>query len=680
MATVRITGPDGRTARLTIPDNAPPDVIEQKIAQIKTQWGGDEQKTAVPAEDPRVAALREPGMAQRALRGFPVINEALDEIGAAADSAINTVSGGYLGEDYDTSLQRRRNIQKKSDAENPVRNTVDAVLGAVATAPAIPFRAFVQGAGAIPGAVNTALNAVPWLAAQGFAGGEGGFENRVNNATETVKSGAPIALGLGGIGGAIAARLRGTPQNSVTAQAANLGIETPRFMDTGVAGRTIGAKLGALPFVGDDINAAVQSTREQAGQAAANIADNYAPGATPQGAGEALRGSLTNFAGPRAAAIQDRAYQAVNNAMPQGQPLPLMATRRAVAELERQGVEAASPLHAQAIAEVRDALARPNGLSFEGLTRLRTRIGTIRDNTIDPNNRTQQAGLSALYRGLTDDIQTAVATNGGQAGQQAWDRANAVARRVAERRDTAARLVGSEGDKAGEGIIDRVVAMASTKSSADAARLSQLRRTAGADQWREVSAAAIQRLGRNQSNQFSADIFLKNFRQLSPRGAQLLFRSTGQDDLYQALQQLSNVSESLQQFSRLGNPSGTGGVTALLSAIAGAATGNVGATAAIMVGGRGAGFLMSRPRVVRAMHRYARAYMTGYRGRRYQNATQAVPVSTSLALAKSVADETGEDPMIIMERINAWEAEQRSGQPADTGQSQQEPQPRNFDR
>lgn len=98
----------------------------------------DDGKVKVPDQDPRITALQEPGGAQRLLRGVPILGGALDEIGAGADAALDYVSGGRIGEPYDVGLERRRQAIRKSDAENPVRNTIEAVAGGVATAAAVP--------------------------------------------------------------------------------------------------------------------------------------------------------------------------------------------------------------------------------------------------------------------------------------------------------------------------------------------------------------------------------------------------------------------------------------------------------------------------------------------------------------------------------------------------------------
>ena len=614
-------------------------------------WSNDpvaEQKVKVPEQDPRITALQEPGGAQRLLRGVPVLGGALDEIGAGADAALDYVSGGRIGEPYDVGLERRRQAIRKSDAENPVRNTVEAVAGGVVSAAALPyFRPFgTNTGGVISSAANGGVNALLAAAPTAFTEGEGGFENRLQSAQDVSLPAIAFGTALGGAGQVAANRYGGTPQNSVTRDAQNLDIELPQFMEGYRPTESIAAKMGAIPFVGDDINRAVGRARTQTAASSRTIANAVSP-ANVQDAGDNVRNAMTARVGDGARAAQDRVYAPVNQAM-QNVVAPLNGTRQAAATLAAQQDAAASPLHQRAIAEVADALNRPQGLSFDGITRLRTRIGAMIDNGVDPENRTARAGLQAIYAGLTQDMEAAVTQQGGARAQALWQRANAVTRQIAERRDVVARIVGTDGDRAGEGIVDRIISLASTKSTADAARLGQARRAAGADAWRDLSANAIGRLGRNQSNEFSPDIFLKNFRQLSDEGRRVLFQSTGEPGLLLALQALANVSSRLQRFNKLGNPSGTGGVTALVGAL-GAVPYDGGITLATALGTRGIGALMSRPAIVRNVTAHAQAMERFLNGRM----TRAAISVSAARLADAVSKETGEEPAAIRSRIEA---------------------------
>lgn len=629
--------------------NAPESDIDAYIAsegatvdQVKTY-----RLAPQDTQDPRITELQKPGAAQRFLRGVPGLGGALDEIGAASDAAISWATGGRTGEPYDQALTRRRDAIAKSDAENPIRNTVEGVVGGVVSAASLPFlRPAGAGTGMTTQAANTAFNATLAAVPTGFTEGEGGFQNRVENAFNYGKTAAATGLVMGGALSRFQNAATGTPANSVARDAQNIGMTVPTFMEGGRASQNIASKLGAIPFVGDDINSAVANARNQSQQAVENISRTVSPNILAREAGDNASAAMQERVGAGARAVSDRVYEPVNRAMA-NVVAPLNNTRQAAQELLRQQNEATAPLHARAIGEIDAALNQPNGLSFEGMTRLRTRIGNMMDNAIDPENRTAAAGLNAIYGGLSRDMEAAIAQNGGPRAQQAWERANAITRQIAERRDVVARLVGAQGDKAGEGIVDKIVTMASTKSTADAARLGQARRIMGAEAWRGIAGNAIARMGRNQSNLFSPDIFLKNYTQLSHEGRRLLFQSTGDDNLLPALESLANVSQRLQAFNRLGNPSGTGGVTALLAALGGAATGDMFTVGATTLGGRGIGILMSRPAVVRAVTAHAQNMARFARDRR----TQAAMAATAANLARLIEQETGENRKEVELRI-----------------------------
>ena len=208
-------------------------------------WANDpvaDDKPKVPEQDERITDLQKPGAAQRMLRGVPVLGGFLDEIGAAGDAAVSYVTGGSAGEDYDTSLARRRETIKADDAAHPVRNTVEGFAGGLALSAGLPAAQVFSRGIANPGMLRTAgdaaLNAGLYSAGHGFAEGEGGLENRI----ETAKDYGKTAAVLGGVIGAGASRLanraQGTPANSVVRNADELGFQVPQFMEGGRPSRS----------------------------------------------------------------------------------------------------------------------------------------------------------------------------------------------------------------------------------------------------------------------------------------------------------------------------------------------------------------------------------------------------------------------------------------------------------
>lgn len=475
------------------------------------------------------------------------------------------------------------------------------IAGGLAVAPALPVTQMFTRGVLNPGMARTVAdataNATAYGAAAGFAAGEGGLENRIDSAKNAVAYAAP----LGAVGGAVASRyanrVQGTAPNSPLRDAQNIGVTLPQFMDGSAMPSMVASKMGAIPFVGDDINAAVRTARNETGDAALAIANRTGGGAGPQAAGEAVRDALVDWTDDGSRLVMDRVYQPVNTLM-NGINGPLNNTAAALNTIVGRQNEAANPaIGATAVREVMAAVQQ-GALSFNGLSALRTRVGSLLDDSLNPDSRVDRGALRAIYGALTRDMEDKVRTVGPRA-QGAWARANGIARQIAERRQALEAVVGKRGDATGESVVDRIVTMAGSKSSADAATLNQARRAAGGQVWSQVAGQAILRLGRNNANEFSPDTFVTKLAALSPEGRRLLFRSLGNPALERDLQSLYRVSQALQQFSRLGNPSGTGGVVALTGALGAAASGDMGATLATALAGRGVGNLMSRPGQVR---------------------------------------------------------------------------------
>lgn len=526
-----------------------------------------------------------------------------DEIGAGMNAAANFATGGRIGKPYDEALAYERAYDTAVENDQGMMAPALKIAGGLATVPVLPVAApFSRGIYA-PGMARTAgdaaLNAGAYSAIAGFGEGQGGFENRKNNALAAGAVGAP----LGAVGGAalsrMASRAQGTPIGSVVRDAQDVGVTLPQFMEGSQHARTVAAKMGAIPFVGDDINTAVNMARADTGRAAERLSARTGGGAGPQVAGEGVRDALVNWTTRGARAVQERAYRPVDTLM-RGRTGQLTETATEVQRLLNEAASANNnSIGAAAIREVYDAATNPNGLTFQGIRRLRTRVGGLIDDALNPDARTDRAALQAVYGALSRDMEDMIVRRGLRA-QMAWRRANNVARQVAERRDALTKVVGRDGGATGESVVDRIVRIAGSTSSGDAATLVQARRAAGPQVWRSVAGEAILRLGRNSADQFSPDTFVTKLSALSPAGRNMLFGSLNNPQLERQLNSLYNVSASLQQYSRLGNPSGTGGVAALVGALGAAASGDMGATLGTAVGGRLIGSHMSRPAQIQA--------------------------------------------------------------------------------
>lgn len=592
--------------------------LEMAKTTANAWWQNDpvaDAKPKIPEQDTRITELQKPGVAQRMLRGVPVLGGLLDEIGAAGDAAVNYVTGGASGEDYDTALARRRQAIKQDDAAHPVRNTLESLGGGLALSAGLPVAQMFSRGIAAPGMMRTAadaaLNAGAYSAAHGFTEGEGGLESRLETAKDAGTTGLVAGGIIGGAASGLANRAAPTPANSVLRNADELGFQLPQFMAGGQPSRTVAAKMASVPFVGDDINTAVVQARGNTAAAARNISDATAGGGGPTVAGEAVRDAITDWVGPGSRAVQERIYRPVNQAMANAAG-PLTHTSQEVQRLvNNQAAAANTNIGATAIREVENAVTQPNGMTFAGMQSLRSRIGSLLDDKLNPEVRADNAALKSIYGALSRDIEGLLRAAGPRA-TQAWQRANAINRQLAERREAVAKVVGSRGDATGESIVDRVVRFAGSTQTGDVRTLHQARIAAGPHAWRQVAGEAIMRLGRNSANEFSTDTFVTKLSGLSPHGRRILFGSVGDANIERQLNNLFQVSQALQRYSRAGNPSGTGGVVALTGALGAAASGDMGATLTTALAGRLVGNLMSRPAAVRnAGNHAARRVVSG---------------------------------------------------------------------
>jgi hypothetical protein len=239
---------------------------------------------------------------------------------------------------------------------------------------------------------------------------------------------------------------------------------------------------------------------------------------------------------------------------------------------------------------------------------LRTQIGHLIDGTIMPAPGTPMPALKRLYGALSEDMRASAHRLGGDAAVKALDRAVAISSMVAQRRQTLASIVGAKGDAAPEAVVARIVQLASGKAGrGDAETLLRARRVIG-DDWDAVAGAAIRQLGQD-GDTFSIRRFLTRYEGLSANGRQLLFRSSGKDNLADSLDNLAVLSRKLDALARLGNPSGTGNVAAIAGTISTALVSPLHALGAV-----GGGYLLARalakPLTAKATTRWVSAHLT----------------------------------------------------------------------
>jgi hypothetical protein len=256
---------------------------------------------------------------------------------------------------------------------------------------------------------------------------------------------------------------------------------------------------------------------------------------------------------------------------------------------------------------IREALNRPNGLTFQGARDLRTEIGHRISGSILPEAGTSMPALKRIYEAMTVDINNAALHGGGPAARRALGQADTVHRLISQRREALARIVGESGDAPAERVFGHLIGMAQAGGRADMRRLWQARRAMGDAAWDEVAAAAVRRFGQGTDGGFSPARFLREYDRLTPNGRHALFGSTGRGELRQALEDIATVSRRYQDtMNRYANPSGTGRALTTTLGIAGAVTAPWHTIAGIAAG-YGLANVLSRPVTARAVARYLEA-------------------------------------------------------------------------
>jgi hypothetical protein len=197
MGTIRITGPDGRVARITPPEGATQEQIDAKIAEVKANW--------TVSNEPKTSML---GSAARGLG--QAFFGAGDEIEAGIRAAIDP------NKTYSDIIPEVRQKLAQSQEEFPITTYGAEIAGSIA----MPLGLAAKGVGLAANAAGKGLGAAVkagakegalYGAAYGAGKSEGGLENRAEGAL----GGAAVGGAVGGVvpgivagGGAIADSIR----------------------------------------------------------------------------------------------------------------------------------------------------------------------------------------------------------------------------------------------------------------------------------------------------------------------------------------------------------------------------------------------------------------------------------------------------------------------------------------
>ncbi len=535
------------------------------------------------------APITPDNLARATAEGIPIVGGLLNKANAGTYAGLaplfpsdTTISHARtFAERYAENLAHENARDAQFERDHPIASTAANFAGGAAAL--APLAASTTGARLL-GLSGTLPEMAGYGAASGAGIGAADALTRGEDPLRAAELGAGLGLGVPlagraigmGINAARSALSASSPEARALVDAADrLGVDVPRVAspDASLGTQAVGRALREVPIVGTPLVRAAEQTTEQLGQTLDRTAAAYGGGtaATPLSAGEAAREGLAGWIDGRSGQVLNRLYDQVDQLVNPTATRPLSATFQAFADLASRRQNSGETKLGHALELVAEAATHPDGLAYQGIKDLRTRVGSYLNGSILPEAGTSMPELRRLYGALTEDLRSTIATHGGPDALAAWERANNIAAIVNQRRSTLAKIIGTDASAAPERVFDRLTQMAGSKASADLTSLMQARKAMGADAWNQVASAIASRMGYAPGNPlWSGARFSTAFRGLSPNGRQILFGSTGLDQLARSLADVATVADAEKVLSRFANPSGTGRVASMTALAHGA--------------------------------------------------------------------------------------------------------------
>lgn len=546
-----------------------------------------------------------------------------DEVDAATGATLNSIGRAFTGkpgswsEDYD---KRKADIAASQDMyamEHPWASAgarglaIGASMGSGAAAQQAP--------GFVGGAIQGMKQAGGTGALYGFSEGET-LDERTTNAA--IGGGVGLLTGgvLGGAAGAGAGRTSSPASTPIVQAADRQGITVPRAVTSdSMLVQRAGQTVAKVPGAGNIMQQAADDTVRQLDDTVRTVADDISISGAPDvaTAGNRLREGLDNWIGKTSKAKVERAYKEVDLLIDPAAKAGLSETAKTAATIGARRQAAAMPDSA-AVRYVGNATSRPEGLTYQGLKTLRTSVGEMLENPSRLPADIAESELKLIYGSLTRDLQNTVQAAGNPGALQRFQRANQLASATAGRREALNRLLGGE-SRSDEALTASIQRLAGSTASADVSLLMKARRSMPGDEWDDVVASVLARLGRDNEGVFSPRRFVTDYGKLSKAGRSILIRDRG---AAQALDDIATISSRFKELERFGNPSGTG------QTVIGAGVGTGFLTAPLetigtLAGANGLARILAKPETAKGMSAWSKAY-ANYVARPSRYALQAL--------------------------------------------------------
>lgn len=448
---------------------------------------------------------------------------------------------------------------------------------------------------------------------------------------------------------------RAAERNQAIEAGKRIDVPVPRMVVGNNAERLMAGGLASIPYAGEPVVQAYQKGAQGLGEAMQRaVGELGTPGA--QSAGTDVKSGILNWIKGESADQMKGIYDNLSSLMKKNEPGNIQNIRNLSKQLQVEKLASTSGTNNPVVNMVDEALKRPEGMTFEGLKRLRTDVGEIIDAAkITPQPGTSMPGMKRLYGAMTKDMEFLAKRAGGQKAVDAFRAANEEAAKISDKRDMLASVIGAKGDLPPEKLIERMAEMGRAKGG-DLLKLELVRRSVGEQPWKNMAATLAERMGINpQDGSFSPARMLTEYGRYSPIAKKIIF---GETRPY--IEDIATVSERFAKLSGKFNTSNTGVVNAALKiimnpiSIASGMAGAVVSPTALVAGGsmlgglrtgRSLAWVLSKPAVAKEASKTFKAYYNLEAA--IKGGTAAIPVyeqnleASIRGLSQAAAKESG---------------------------------------
>jgi hypothetical protein len=382
-------------------------------------------------------------------------------------------------------------------------------------------------------------------------------------------------------------------------------MDIPRVALMSKPTQKLAAGISDIPIIGAPLQRAADNAVSQAEGRVGDLARSVGtPGRETAGAGiqEGIRSFRTKTLGE----IEQEAYRPINEAISPEMRFVPAASIEAISKLRSRLAESSGKLTGEA-ARVQRALEENKGhLTFQAIQDLRSGLGEAIRAPVKSEGFNEGAAKH-LYAKLSEDLKEAARTAGGDTLAAAWDSANKTTREAWKQFKSVRDLAGETTSP--NSAFEQAFALAMDKRG-DVGKLAKLRSTVPPDAWENLKATAIDRLGKNNSDNFSMPFFVSNYDKMSPSARNVLFgeevnRSVG--DMAASLKALQGI-ERYKSKSQSANPLVIAGAASGIGAAAVANPLSAVATAMTAIAGYSGASFLARPASAKSMASWTKAY------------------------------------------------------------------------